>query len=69
LLHRTNARRKRSDLTETFKIVNGLYDRSPEIFFEFDDAEKRIQRATIHIRYGIRKHFFTHQMGTVSQHR
>ena len=40
-LMRLNTRRLRSDLVETFKIINGKYSIHSEIFFEFDDGNRR----------------------------
>ena len=34
-------RRMRSDLLETFKIIDGYYDLTFDTFFKFDDAERR----------------------------
>ena len=31
----------RSDLVETFKIVNGKYDINPELFFQPDESGRR----------------------------
>jgi len=30
----------RSDLVETFKVVNGKYDINPKLFFQLDEGEK-----------------------------
>jgi len=40
-LSRLDKRRARSDLFETFKIINGVYDINSEYFFEFDAGERR----------------------------
>ena len=40
-LMRLNTRRLRSDLVETFKIINGNYSIDSEKFFEFDDGNRR----------------------------
>jgi len=40
-LIRLERRRVRSDLTETFKIMKGMYDVSKEIFFELGDSGRR----------------------------
>jgi len=40
-LMRLNTRRLRSDLVETFKIINGKYSIYSEIFFEFDNGNRR----------------------------
>ena len=40
-LMRLNTRRLRSDLVETFKIINGKYSIDSEKFFEFDDSNRR----------------------------
>ena len=40
-LMRLNTRRLRSDLVETFKIINGKYSIHSETFFEFDDGNRR----------------------------
>jgi len=34
-------RRMRSDLIETFKIVNSKYDINPELFFQLDEGDRR----------------------------
>jgi len=33
----------RSDLIETFKIVNRKYDINPELFFQLDEGDRRGQ--------------------------
>ena len=38
---RLETRRVRSDLIETFKIVNGKYSINSESFFEYDEGGKR----------------------------
>ena len=38
---RLNTRRLRSDLVETFKIINGKYSIDSEKLFEFDDGNRR----------------------------
>ena len=38
---RLNICRSRSDLAETFKIINGKYSTDSEKFFEFDDGNRR----------------------------
>ena len=40
-LQRLEERRMRSDLTETFKIVNRKYDINPELFFQPDEGDRR----------------------------
>jgi len=40
-LHRLEERRMRSDLIETFKIVNRKYDINPELFFQQDEGDTR----------------------------
>jgi len=37
-LTRLDKRRLRSDLIETFKIINGNYDIDTDIFFELDEG-------------------------------
>jgi len=34
-------RRMRSDVIETFKIVNRKYDINPELFFQLDEGDRR----------------------------
>ena len=34
-------RRVRSDLVESFKIVNGKYGINPELFFQLDQGDRR----------------------------
>ena len=36
-----NTRKLRSNLVETFKIINGKYSVHSETFIEFDDGNKR----------------------------
>ena len=38
---RLETRRVRSDLIETFKIVNGKYSINSESFFEYDEGGRR----------------------------
>ena len=40
-LQRLEERRMRSDLIETFKIVNRKYDINPELFFQLDEGDRR----------------------------
>ena len=40
-LMRLDRGRVRSDLLETFKIINGYYDLSADTFLKFDDAGRR----------------------------
>ena len=40
-LMKLEGRRMRSDLVETFKIINGKYDINPELFFQLDEAGRR----------------------------
>jgi len=40
-LMRSNTPRLRSDLVETFKIINDNYSIDSEKFFEFDDGNRR----------------------------
>ena len=42
-LMRLNTCRLKSDLVETFKIINGKYSIHSDIFFEFDDGNRRGQ--------------------------
>ena len=63
-LIRMDRTRVRSDLLETFKIINGYYYLTVDNFFEFDDAgrrghsEKLFKRRT---RLDIRKYVFANQ--------
>jgi len=41
---RLDRRTVRSDLLETFKIINGHYDLTLDTFFKFDDAGRRGHR-------------------------
>ena len=34
-------RRMRSDLVETFEIINGKYDVNPELFFQLDEGGRK----------------------------
>ena len=40
-LQQFEGRRMRSDLIETFKIVNIKYDINPELFFQLDEGDRR----------------------------
>jgi len=40
-LQRLEERRMRSDVIETFKIVNRKYDINPELFFQLDEGDRR----------------------------
>jgi len=40
-LQRLEGRRMRSDLIETFKIVNRKYDINPELFLQLDESDRR----------------------------
>jgi len=40
-LQRLEERRMRSDLIETFKIVDRTYDSNPELFFQLDEGDRR----------------------------
>jgi len=40
-LQRLEERRIRSDLIETFNIVNRKYDINPELFFQLDEGDRR----------------------------
>jgi len=40
-LMRLETRRVRSDLNETFKIVNGKYSMNSRVFFEYDEGGRR----------------------------
>jgi len=40
-LMRLDRRRVRSDLLETFKIINGNYNLTADTFFQFDDSGRR----------------------------
>ena len=40
-LQQLEGRRMRSDLIETFKIVNRKYDINPELFFQLDEGDRR----------------------------
>jgi len=40
-LQRLEGRRMRSDLIETFKIVNKKYDINPELFFQLHEGDRR----------------------------
>ena len=40
-LQQLEGRRMRSDLIETFKVVNRKYDINPELFFQLDEGDRR----------------------------
>ena len=40
-LQQLEGRRMRSDLMQTFKIVNRKYDINPELFFQLDEGDRR----------------------------
>ena len=50
---RLNTRRSRSDLVETFKIINGNYSIDSEKFFEFDDGNRRGHSKKLFKRRGL----------------
>jgi len=60
LMH-LDGRRVRSDLIEVFKIINGYYDVTSDLFFTFDDAGRRGHSKKLFKRRSIldiRKHVF-----------
>ena len=40
-LTRLDKRRVKSDLTDTFKIINGIYEVHKELFFRLDEGDRR----------------------------
>jgi len=48
-----NTRRLRSDLVETFDIINGKYSIDSEIFFELDDGNRRGHSNKLFIKEGV----------------
>jgi len=58
-LQRLEERRMRSDLIETFKIVNRKYDINPELFFQLDENDRRGHCQKLfkkRFRLNVRKH-------------
>ena len=61
-LQRLEERRMRSDLIETFKIVNRKYDINPELFFQVDEGDRRGHDQKLfkkRFRLNVRKYAFS----------
>jgi len=55
----------RSDLTETFKIVNRKYDINPELFFHLDEGDRRGHDQKLfkkRFRLNVRKYAFSNRV-------
>jgi len=55
----------RSDLVETFKIINGKYDINPELFFQPDESGRRGHDQKLFkkiVRLDVRKMFFSNRV-------
>ena len=64
-LMRLERRRVRSDLIETFKIVNGKYDLNRELFFQRDEGGRRGHNQKLfkkRFRLDIRKYAFCNRV-------
>jgi len=64
-LQRLEERRMRSDLLETFKIVNRKYDINPELFFQLDEGHRRghdQKLFTKRFRLNVRKYVFSNRV-------
>ena len=62
---RLDRRRVRSDLLETFKIINGYYDLTYDTFLKFDDAGRRGHSKKLfkrRSRLDIRKYVFANRI-------
>ena len=46
-LMKSEGRRMRSGLVETFKIVNGKYNINPELFFQLDGGRREHDQKTV----------------------
>jgi len=63
-LQRSEGRRIRSDLIETFKIVNRKYDINPELFFQLDEGDRRGHDHKLfkkRFRLNVRKYAFSNR--------
>ena len=64
-LSRLDKRRARSDLVETFKIINGVYDINSDYFFEFDAGKRRGHNQKLfkeRFRLDLRKNAFSNRV-------
>jgi len=64
-LQRLEERRMRSDLIETFKIVNRKYDINPELFFQLDEGDRRGHDQKLfkkRFRLNVRKYSFSNRV-------
>jgi len=55
----------RSDLIETFKIVNRKYDINPELFFQLDEGDRRGHNQKLfkkRFRLNVRKYAFSNRV-------
>ena len=55
----------RSDLVETFKIINGKYDTNPELLFQLDEGGRRGHDQKLfkkRFRLAFRKMFFSNRV-------
>jgi len=62
---RLEERRMRSDLIETFKIVNRKYDINPELFFQLDESDRRGHDQKLfkkRFRLNVRKYAFSNRV-------
>jgi len=58
-------RRIRSDLTETYKIINGYYNIDASLFFQFDEGGRRGHSKKLykrHSRLDTRKYVFANRI-------
>jgi len=64
-LQRLEERRTRSDLIDTFKIVNRKYDINPELFFQVDEGDRRRHNQKLFkktFRLNVRKYAFSKEL-------
>ena len=64
-LQRLEEWRMRSDLIETFKIVNRKYDINPELFFQLDEGDRRGHDQKMfkkRFRLNVRKYVFSNRV-------
>jgi len=64
-LQQLKGRRMRSDLIETFKIVNRKYDINPELFFQLDEGHRRGHDHKLfkkRFRLNVRKYSFSNRV-------
>jgi len=64
-LKQLEGQRTRSDVIETYKIVNRKYDINPELFFHIDEGDRRdmtINCSRKRFRLNVRKYTFSNRV-------